>query len=169
VNRSLQAILRRVIAKGFPELKRLRIAIGFGPLDRDTCFFYYIEAGRYQITVADALRPAPRRALEGGIAHELSHILRDSRLGPYQRKLAFDRYARSASFRTRDERATELRQIERGYGPQLLAFLSYARTLGFRFTREHGLLRAEIARCLQARRLSAAPARPRALPVAKTL
>ena len=148
MNRSLGAILRPMVARRFPELKRHRIAIEFGELDRDTCFFYGWEAGRYLITVSNCFRPAPRRVLEGGIAHELSHILRDSRLGPWQRELAFGRYARSSAYRMRDERSTDLRQIDRGYGPQLLAFLSYSKTMGFRFTSEHGLLRAEISRRL---------------------
>ena len=113
------------------------------------------EAGRYLVTVSNCFRTAPRRVLEGGIAHELSHILRDSRLGPWQRELAFGRYARSSAYRMRDERNTELRQLARGYGPQLLAFLSYAKTLGFHFTRQHGLLRSEIA--LRLRKHTAAP------------
>jgi len=148
VNRSLDAILRRIVARSFPELKRHRIAIRFGELDRDTCFFYCQEAGRYRITVSNCLRPAPPRVLEGCIAHELSHILQDSRLGRWQRELAFERYSRSAVYRMRDERRTDLRQLGLGYGPQLLAFLSYAKTLGFRFTREDGLLRGEISRRL---------------------
>jgi len=147
-----------MVAKSFPELKRLRIAIEFGELDRDTCFFYCLEAGRYRILISDCLRRAPRRVLEGGIAHELSHIVVDSRLGPRQRDLAFQRYALSAAYRIRDERETDLRQIRRGYGRQLLAFLSYGKTLGFRFTREHGLLRAEIGSRLR----MYAQARPRA-------
>jgi hypothetical protein len=148
VNRSLHAVIRLLVARSFPELKRHRIGIEFGELDRDTCFFYCLEAGRYRITVSNSLRRAPRRVLEGGIAHELSHILGDSGLGPRQRDLAFGRYARSRSYRMRDERETDLRQIDRGYGPHLLAFLSYAKTLGFRFTREHGLVPAEISRRL---------------------
>ena len=32
-----------------------------------------------------------------------------------------------------------MRQIERGYGPHLLAFLRYARMSGYTFSREHGL------------------------------
>ena len=155
MNRSLDAILRRMVARSFPELQRHRIAIEYGELDRDTCFFYGREAGRYLITVSNCFRSAPRRVLEGGIAHELSHILRDSRLGPWQRELAFGRYARSSAYRMRDERSTDLRQIDRGYGPQLLAFLSYAKTLGFRFTSEHGLLRGEISRRLYAKALPA--------------
>ena len=145
MTRSPDAILRRIVANSFPDLKRLRIAIEFGELDRDTCFFYSVEAGRYRITVSNCLRRAPRRVLEGGIAHELAHIVQDSRLGPRQRDLAYQRYDRSPAYRMRDERKTDLRQIDRGYGPQLLAFLSYARRLGFRFTRQHGLLSAEIS------------------------
>ena len=151
MNAHVQAILRRMIARSFPELKRLRIAIEFGPLDRDTCFFYSHDCGRYQITVSDCLRRGPRRVLEGGIAHELSHVVQDSRLGPRQREIALERYARSPGYRMRDERATDLRQIARGYGPQLLAFLSYARALGFRFTRQHGLIPPEISSRIRGR------------------
>ena len=147
-----------MIARSFPELKRLRIAIELGALDRDTCFFYSHHSGRYQITVSDCLGRAPLRVLEGGIAHELSHIVEDSRLGPRQREIALDRYARSAGFRMRDERATDLRQIARGYGPQLLAFLSYARALGFRFTRQHGLIPSEISSRIRGRANGRPPA-----------
>jgi hypothetical protein len=155
VNRSVESILRRLIAKSFPELKRLRIAIEFGELDPETCFFYYEQAGRFQITVSNDLQRAPRPVLEGGIAHELCHLVHDTRLHPYQRALALERYTRSAIYRMRDERKTELRQLASGYGPQLLAFLSYAKTLGFHFTRRHGLLRSEIA--LRLRKHTAAP------------
>ena len=155
MSRSLDDILRRVVAKGFPELKRLRIAIEFGELDPDTCFFYDQEAGRYRITVNDILRGAPTRALEGGIAHELAHIVHDSRLGRRQRELALARYARSAAYRMRDERSTDMRQIERGYGPELLAFLSFARTLRIRFTRAHGLVLSEISARLRLRPVTA--------------
>jgi hypothetical protein len=144
VNRSLDGVLRRVVARAYPELQRHRIAIEFGGLSPDACFFYYQQGGRYGITVSDLLRKAPRRVLEGGVAHELSHIVHDSRPGPSQRERGLRRYARSAAYRMRDERETDLRLIERGYGRQLLAFLSYAGRLGFRFTRQHGLIRAEI-------------------------
>jgi hypothetical protein len=161
VSHSLDAILRRIVATAFPELKRLRIAVEFGALDPDTCFFYGVEAGRYRITVADSFRSAPSRVLQGGIAHELAHILRDSRLAPRQRELAFERYARSAAYRRRDERATDLRQLERGYGPQLLSFVSYARTLGFRFTQDHGLLPGEVASLLRSPPTASGPSASR--------
>ena len=143
----ITAMLRRLIAKSFPELKPLNLTIAFRRLDDDECLRYDCESGRYAISINDFLRAAPRRALEGGIAHELCHLLHDSRLGPLQRRFAYDYYAHSAAYRIRDERATEIRQIERGYGPHLLAFLRYARISGYTFSREHGLpLRELIAR-----------------------
>src|SRR5438309_3302825 len=98
------SILRRLVARGFPELKRLRIRIDFDELSDDECLRYDWESGRYRIRINEFLRGAPRRVLEGGIAHELCHILADSRLGPFQRQLAYDYYARSAKYRIRDER-----------------------------------------------------------------
>ncbi len=141
---SIAAILRRVVATGFPELARLRISIAFEDLSDDDLLYYDIDAGRYRIGVGDCLRAAPRRVLEGGIAHELSHILHDCRLGPFQRKLALENYARSMAYRIRDERRTEMRVIERGFGEHLLTFVQYAKTLGYSFSREHGLLIGEV-------------------------
>jgi hypothetical protein len=156
-------LLSRVVAIGFPELRRLRIPIAFKDLPEEECFACEYDGGLYSVSISRALRNAPRRVLEGGIAHELSHILHDSRLGPWQRDLAYERYRRSAAYRYRDERATEVRQIERGYGPQLVELLRYARRLGQRFTREDGLMPGEIVRRMRKRRDGAAtaPWRPR--------
>jgi hypothetical protein len=88
--------------------------------------------------------------LEGGMAHELCHIDADLRLGRYQREFAWGRYATSRWCRMREERATEVRVIELGYGPQLLAFVCFARRLGYSFAREHGLLYPEIVRGVHA-------------------
>ncbi len=100
---------------------------------------YYVEPQGFSILVNECLRGASRLVLEGGIAHELAHILRDSRLGSFQRRLAFRRYQSSRAYRIRDESDTELTLIERGYGRQLLEFVRYARTLGYRFGRDEGL------------------------------
>lgn len=145
----MRVILRRIVAKAFPELKRLDIAIDFGELDPDDCFFYHVERGRYIITVSDSFRQASRPVLEGGIAHELSHILHDSRVAPMQRELAFARYSRLVAYKRRDEQDADIRQIQRGYGGQLLAFFGHARSLGYRFKRENGLTRAEISRAVR--------------------
>jgi hypothetical protein len=141
----LDRILRRLVATAYPELKRLRIAIAFAPLADDTLLRYDCADGRFSISVGDLLREAPIRVLEGGIAHELAHLVRDSALAPRLLARAYGRYDRSRFYRARDERATDRLAIERGLGPQLLAFLVYARSRGYRFTPEHGLHTREIA------------------------
>jgi len=110
---------------------------------------YNVESDHHHIRVDDCLRGAPRRVLEGGIAHELCHIDADLKMGPYQRELAWSRYARSRWSRMREERATERRVIELGYGPQLLALIRFAHRLGYTFSREDGLLYAEVCRAMR--------------------
>jgi len=80
------------------------------------------------------------------IAHELCHIDADLRLGVFQRQLAWERYSQSRWYRMREERNTERRVIELGYGECLLELIRYARRLGYSFEREHGLLYAEVLR-----------------------
>ena len=145
---ALNRILRRMIIRSFPRLRRLDIRIGWGA--EEDLLLYALDHGRHAIQVNDFLRPAPRAVLEGGIAHELCHIDADIRLGAYQRELAWNRYGRLRWSRICEERATERRVIELGYGVQLLAFVRFARRLGYSFTREHGLLYWEIAAATRA-------------------
>jgi hypothetical protein len=140
----LQALLRQVILRSFSELRRLRIGIAFEDLAPGDFLEYYTLRGRFRIAVSPLLRGAPRRALEGGIAHELSHILQDHRLGPAQLESAFARSASSRTYRIREERAADRHAVERGYGPHLIALVRFARRLGIRFYRENGLVAAEI-------------------------
>ncbi len=149
-NARLERILWQLVCRSFPELRRLRIGIGFDDLEPGNCLEYYTLDGRFGIAVSPLLRQASRRALVGGIAHELAHILRDHRLGPLQRDWAFERFALSRTYRFREERATDRRAVERGYGPHLMALAAFARTMGIRFERENGLLTNEIV-CLHRR------------------
>lgn len=149
----LQRILRHLILRSFPRLRRKPIDIAWGA--EDDLLFYNVEDDRHRIWVNDCLRNAPRRVLEGGIAHELCHIDADLRIGPYARQLSWERYFRSRWHRMREERAIEGRAVELGYAPQLLAFMEYTRRLGRTFTREHGLLIWELRRYASTRRSSA--------------
>jgi hypothetical protein len=142
----LQLVMRQMIGRSFPELRRLRIDIDFEDLDPADCFQCYICQGRFRIGVSRLLRHVPRQVLEGGLAHELVHIARDIRFGPFQRSLAWKRIGASRSYRLREERATDSLAVERGYGPQLIELIRFAGRLGIRFYRENGLLRNEIAR-----------------------
>lgn len=145
---ALRRILRRLRIRAFPRLRRIRLTISWGIDDDLLC--YTVQNGEHLIRVNECLRPATTRVLEGGIAHELCHIDADVRLGRYQRELAWQRYSASRWCRMREERATEVRVIELGYGPHLLAFVRFARRLGYSFTKEHGLLYPEIRRATQA-------------------
>lgn len=151
---ALHRILSCLRRRSFPALRRQRVEIYWGG-DEEELLFYRPQRGRHYICVHQDLRHAPRPVLEGGIAHELCHILRDLRLGRYSRELSWSRYAHSRWSRMREERAVEREAVALGYATHLLAFLRYARALGWSFTRENGLLYAELAR-FTAGRISAA-------------
>lgn len=138
----LDRILRELIRRSFPRLRRRAIAIGWGA--EDELLYYTADGEEYLIAVNPCLQPAPRRVLEGGIVHELCHINADLRLGVYGSQLAWTRYSESRWYRMRNERATEQQAVALGYGRQLMALIRFARGLGYSFGREHGLLFAEI-------------------------
>src|SRR5690348_11868219 len=125
-----QRILRTVIRRGFPELRIIKIALQFGVYD---CWMFYEPLGRrrFLLGVDESLAGAPRRVLEGGFAHELAHIVRDTAYSPVQLELAFERYRTSLAWRIREERHADLEAIRRGFGPQLLALMAYARRHGY--------------------------------------
>lgn len=146
----LQSILERLVGQSFPRLRRVGLTILWG--GEEDLLFYSVEGNRHLIRVNERLRRATRHALEGGIVHELCHIDADMRLSRYQRQIAWERYMNSRWCRMREERATELEAVRLGYGNQLLALIRYARGLGWSFSREHGLLYAEIVRAMNAQR-----------------
>jgi hypothetical protein len=140
----LNSILRHMVSRSFPKLRRRAIAIGWGA--QDELFYYTADWKEYLIAVNPSLEGAPRRVLEGGIAHELCHIDADLRLGAWSRRLAWDRYLESRWYRMRNEHATERQAIVLGYGCHLMELIRYAHRLGYTFEREHGLFYAEILR-----------------------
>ena len=140
---SLRPVLKSVIRRAFPELKHKHFTLSVGCCDS---WMYYesIGPGCVRICVDESLLGAPHRVLAGCFAHELSHILRDSRMRPAQRLVAFVRYNSSALYRTRDERQTDLEVIRRGYGGPLLAFMLYAQARGYEWQRNEGLTIPEV-------------------------
>ena len=138
----LDRILRWMIRRSFPRLRRRAIAIGWGA--EEELFYYTADGEHYLIAVNPALQRAPRRVLEGGVAHELCHIDADLRLGVYARQLAWSRYSESRWYRMRNERATEQQAVALGYADELMALIRFARGLGYTFARENGMSYAEI-------------------------
>ena len=148
-------ILRSVIRRSFPRLRLRPILISWGA--EGELLHYRVGRDHYVIGVNNCLQKAPRRVLEGGIAHELCHIDADLKKGPHQRELAWSRYVESRWCRMREERATEWRVIELGYGSHLLALIRFAHGLGYSFSRENGLLYAEVHRAMVQRRVQPRP------------
>jgi hypothetical protein len=143
------AVLRILIRRGFPELAGRNFRIRFG--DYDDWMWYDLSGDTLVIGVDNSLAGAPRRVLEGGFAHELAHIVRDLHWRPFQRGLAYDRYRTHRAYRIRDEQATDLEAIRRGYGRQLLALMLWARARGYTSGREHGMLLADVYRSVMPR------------------
>ena len=142
----LNAILRHLICQSFPRLRRRVITIEWG--GGEDLLYYAVHSGQHRIVVNESLRGAGRSVLEGGITHELCHIDADLRLGLYQRLLSWEKYSRSRWYRMKEERSTEHRIIDLGYGKSLLDLLRYGRRLGYSFEREHGLLYVEVLRAI---------------------
>jgi len=140
----LNSLLRRLIIRSFPSLRRHAILIQWGT--QDELLSYSVNGLERLITVSHCLKEARRSALEGGIVHELCHIESELLLGPYQRHLAWERYSRSRWCRVREERSVEARAIELGFRNELLELIQFTRRLGFTFDREHGLSYAEVLR-----------------------
>jgi hypothetical protein len=140
----LNSLLRRLMVRSFPRLRRYAILIRWDTQDDLLC--YSVTGHERLITVSHCLKEARRGALEGGIVHELCHIETELLLGPYQRHLAWDRYSRSRWCRMREERSVEARAIELGYRNELLELIRFTRRLGFTFDREHGLSYTEVLR-----------------------
>ncbi|NQU98711.1 hypothetical protein HQ533_04545 [Candidatus Woesearchaeota archaeon] len=141
----LKKIRDNIIENGFPELMSIDIWIDWKKL-KDALIEYggLTEEGFY-IEVDKSLRDAPTEVIEGGLAHDLTHILTDVQQG---RNLTLkDRlaYKISKKYKTLDERNTDVTAILRGYGSQLLAFLQYAEEKDFPHYQEDGLSIREIS------------------------
>ena len=105
--------------------------------------------GSFVLSVDRSLLGAPWRVIAGGFAHELAHILRDSRIGRWQLDRAWSLYFTSRTFRIRDERETDREAIARGYGRDLLELMLFGRARGCLWRREDGLTLPEVHRMVR--------------------
>ena len=145
---NLEEIRDDVIRNGFSELMDEDIQVEYKSLD-DALFEYggLTEEGFY-IEVDESLKEAPRDVMEGGLAHDLSHILTDKNLSMGLRLRDRLAYRVSKRYKTLDERNTDLQVIIRGYGRQLLAFLIYSEEQGFPYYKGDGLSIREVSAIL---------------------
>jgi len=147
---NLDEIRDRIIQKGFLELMDEDIQVEYKDLDDALLEYCGLTSDGYCIEVDNSMKDAPTDVIEGGFAHELSHILTD--IGQEYSFRLRDRLARRISkrYRTLDERNTDLQAIVRGFGPQLLAFLEYSQEKGFDHYKDEGLSIREVKAILSA-------------------
>lgn len=147
----IHSILRQVIRRGFPELARMTIVLSIGE-HADWMSYEAVGEGcrSFIIGVDVSLVSASRRVIAGGLAHELAHIVRDSRMRRWQRDRAYSLYLTSQAFRTRDERETDREAIARGYRPELLELMLFGRARGYLWGQEDGLTLPEVHRMARA-------------------
>jgi len=139
-----------VIKSGFPELMAEDIQTEYKKLDDALLEYCGLTQEGYCIEVDNSMKDAPEDVIEGGLAHELSHILTD--IGQERSFKRRDRWARRISKRYNilDERNTDLQVIIRGFGPQLLAFLEYSQEKELDHYKEDGLSIREVKAILSA-------------------
>jgi hypothetical protein len=148
----LGLIRDRIIKKAFPELMDEDIQVEYAKLEDALLEYASLTGEGFYIEVDESLKKAPIEVLEGGFAHELSHILVDKTAGitaTIRDRLA---YSISERYKTLDERNTDVNVVIRGYGSQLLAFLEYAEKEGFPHYKEDGLSILEVRAILSSGR-----------------
>lgn len=143
----LKVIRDSVIKTGFPELMDEDIHIEYSSLEDALLVYGELTEEGFYIEVDASLKNVSEAIVEGGIAHELSHILIDR---SQKEKSILDRiaYSISPNYRVLDERNTDLLTIIRGFGPQLLSFLKYSEKEGYPHYKEDGLSIREMEQIL---------------------
>lgn len=122
--RNLEPIKKRVIRKGFPELRKHSIEINYTDIGSFMEIWWYGK-NSFEIRTNEKIDEATPQAIEGCIAHELSHIIYDNRWTNLGNRIDAFLYSKFNFYRTMTERAVDRIAVERGYGSQLLEFVEW--------------------------------------------
>ena len=139
----LDFIKGNLIRTGFRELRFMNVSIDYS----NSPDYYFAVEGKWRshhIEVDESLRNVSNLVLEGGIAHELGHLIRDYQTNPLKRLLGGEPNENDPDYERYDERATDMLVIERGFGSQLLAFVQYHNKRRKKYKKEDGLTEKEI-------------------------
>lgn len=118
----LKSLVGLVIKQGFPELLGEDIRVEFKSELDNLIEIGGLEDEGWFIEIDSSLKNLDESILIGGIAHELSHIIRDKRETWFEKLL----YATSARYREATERDVDVVVIIRGYGRELLEFTKHS-------------------------------------------
>jgi hypothetical protein len=125
----LNATVREIVERSFPELRNLSISCPFTESAEDFLAgiqWNYTDPPSVVITFsATDIAQMSDAALVGCIVHELCHAEFDAALSPSVFAANDQQYAADAQFRTIHEREIDLAVIKKGYGRELLALQTY--------------------------------------------
>ncbi len=139
----------QIVREAFPELSEVKIELHFEKSDDELMGYGELRGRGYYIDVDKVMRKAPLLAVEGGLAHELAHILVDFKMDPISRFFDQLSYERDKEYQTNDERKTDLLVVERGYGPQLLRYVRFHDKRYKHYAEEDGLTAKELKTLLR--------------------
>jgi len=120
-NEKYREIIKKLINDSFPELKELKIYIResshekFESISADVYYFGLF----WRIRLSRRLRDFPKKYIIAILTHELCHISIFQKRNFFKKLFFFYFLLYLKKFRTKEERNTELLQIQKGYGKEL--------------------------------------------------
>ncbi|MBU2522941.1 MAG: hypothetical protein KKE23_01470 [Nanoarchaeota archaeon] len=118
----LRNVLDEIVSNSFPELKKQKINLKYEKLS-EYLFNFGGTMNHYWISVESTLKKASKKLIQGGIAHELCHIVNDMNLSKYMKRNDLKLYKKNSRYRQMDERHNDLQVILRGYGIHLIELI----------------------------------------------
>ena len=140
----LTAIVNGIVRTSFPELMDEDIQVTYAYINDAVMQSGAFKSEGFYIEVDTTVQDAPVEVLEGGLAHELSHLAEDRKESSFRRFRDSIAYRISPRYKRLVERDTDVETIMRGYGRQLIVFLQYCEGKGCPHYREDGLSIREV-------------------------
>ena len=134
-------VLEEIISKSFPELSKQKIKIRYEKMP-SALFAFDGIMNHYHISVDSTLKKASKKLIQGGLVHELCHIVNEMNLSKYMKRNDLKLYGKNSHYRQLDEKNTDLQVIMRGYGSHLLELIG-------RGKKDEGLTLKEVKKLLR--------------------
>ena len=125
----LISIIGELMLNGYSDAVDLKIGTKYTRIPDHFSAKSFKNDGEWRIIVNRKLMNSNLKVVSGMMAHELSHIIRMSKLSFYNQRKDLDLY-RTSLYKDLDERNTDLDVILRGYGGELLSYKMFLLSTG---------------------------------------
>jgi hypothetical protein len=135
------------VRSSFPELDGLDMEIEWQPIDEGFVEYGEFEGSGFYFEIdSNTLIGAPDNVLRGGLAQMVCHAVRDYENSPAVAEGEDDHFDRNLTARMRIAFEVDTKVIRRGLGPDLLAFVKYVDTLGYKTEADDGITLDQLER-----------------------